>query len=159
MNTPLSKAIVDFFMELPLFSRMNPEEVKLVARHMNVVELQPGQVLFQEYEQGNFMCFIESGRLEVLKQLGASQQEVLITTLGRGQSIGEMSVIEDMPRSATIRARDGARLYILSQAAFDLILNRHTNIGIKLLKGIAVLLSNNLRKTSSRLAEYMLPVS
>ena len=105
MNTPLSKAIVDFFMELPLFSRMNPEEVKLVAKHMNVVELQPGQVLFQEYEQGNFMCFIESGRLEVLKQLGASQQEVLITTLGRGQSIGEMSVIEDMPRSATIRAR------------------------------------------------------
>jgi CRP/FNR family cyclic AMP-dependent transcriptional regulator len=159
MDTQLSKDIVDFFMEIPLFSRMNPEEVKLVAKHMNVVELPPGEVLFQEYEQGNFMCFIDSGRLEVLKQIGVSGQEVLITTLGRGQSLGEMSVIEDLPRSATIRARDGAKLYILSQAAFDMIMYRHSNIGIKLLKGIAILLSNNLRKTSSRLAEYMLPVS
>jgi CRP-like cAMP-binding protein len=84
---------------------------------------------------------------------------VLINTLGRGKSIGEMSVIESLPRSATAKARVDTRLFILSRPAFELVLSRHSNIGIKLLKGIATLLSDNLRKTSCRLAEYMLPIS
>jgi len=50
-------------------------------------------------------------------------------------------------------------LYILSKSAFDMILERHSKIGIKLLKGIARLLSYNLRKTSSRLTEYIAPLS
>jgi CRP/FNR family cyclic AMP-dependent transcriptional regulator len=159
MDPKLSKAIVTFFLGIPLFSRMNAEEVKLVAKHMNVIELQPGEVLFEEADRGNFMCFIAHGSLDVIKQSVNSGKEIVITSLRKGQSIGEMSVIENLPRSATIKARDNAKLFILSQAAFDLILNRHANIGIKLLKGIAILLSNNLRKTSSRLADYMLPIS
>jgi len=159
MDPKLSKAIVTFFLGIPLFSRMNAEEVKLVARHMNVIELQPGEVLFEEADRGNFMCFIAHGSLDVIKQSANSGKEIVITSLRKGQSIGEMSVIESLPRSATIKARDNAKLFILSQAAFDLILNRHANIGIKLLKGVAILLSNNLRKTSSRLADYMLPIS
>lgn len=159
MDPNLSKAIVEFFMNIPLFSRMNAEEVKMVAKHMNVIELQQGEILFQEADRGNFMCFIAHGTLEVIKQPIAAGQKIAITTLRKGQSIGEMSVIENRPRSATIKAREEAKLFILSQAAFDLLLTRHANIGIKLLKGIAVLLSNNLRKTSSRLADYMLPIS
>jgi len=159
MDPKLSKAIVTFFLGIPLFSRMNAEEVKLVAKHMNVIELQPGEILFEEADRGNFMCFIAHGSLDVIKQSVNSGQEIVITSLRKGQSIGEMSVIENLPRSATIKARDNAKLFILSQAAFDLIMSRHANIGIKLLKGITILLSNNLRKTSSRLADYMLPIS
>jgi CRP-like cAMP-binding protein len=159
MDPKLSKAIITFFLGIPLFSRMNAEEVKLVAKHMNVIELQPGEILFEEADRGNFMCFIAHGSLDVIKQPANSGQEIVITSLRKGQSIGEMSVIENLPRSATIKARDNAKLFILSQAAFDQILSRHANIGIKLLKGIAFLLSNNLRKTSSRLADYMLPIS
>ena len=159
MDPNLSKAIVDFFLDIPIFRRMNAEEVKLVAKHMNVIELQPGEILFKEADRGNFMCFIAHGTLDVIKQAAAADQELVITTLRKGQSIGEMSVIENLPRSATIQARDNAKLFILSQAAFDLLLTRHANIGIKLLKGVAILLSNSLRKTSSRLVDYMLPIS
>ena len=159
MDPNLSKAIVDFFLGIPIFSRMNAEEVKLVAKHMNVIELQPGETLFEESDRGSFMCFIAHGTLDVIKQPGVGDQEITITTVRQGQSIGEMSVIEDLPRSATIKARENTKLFILSQAAFDHVLGKHSHIGIKLLKGITILLSNNLRKTSSRLADYMLPIS
>ncbi len=159
MDPDLSKAIVDFFMGIPIFSRMNAEEIRLVAKHMNVIELPPGETLFEESDRGSFMCFIANGTLDVIKQPVSTDQEIVITTVRQGQSIGEMSVIENLPRSATIKARDHAKLYILSQAAFDLVLAKHSHIGIKLLKGITILLSNNLRKTSSRLADYMLPIS
>ncbi len=159
MDPDLSKAIVDFFLGIPIFSRMNAQEVKLVAKHMNVIELQPGETLFEESDRGSFMCFIAHGTLDVIKQPGVGDQEITITTVRQGQSIGEMSVIEDLPRSATIKARENTKLFILSQAAFDHVLAKHAHIGIKLLKGITILLSNNLRKTSSRLADYMLSIS
>lgn len=159
MEPDLSKAIADFFLDIPIFSRMNEAEVRLVAKHMNVIELKPGETLFEESDRGHFMCFIAHGTLEVIKKTGDAGQEVVITTLRRGQSIGEMSVIENMPRSATVKARDTTKLFILSQAAFDHVLSKHYHIGIKLLKGIAMLLSHNLRKTSSRLADQMLPIN
>ncbi len=159
MDPDLSKAIVDFFLDIPIFSRMNEAEIRLVAKHMNVIELQPGETLFEESDRGSFMCFIAHGSLEVIKKSNGTGQEVVITTLHKGQSIGEMSVIESLPRSATVKARDTVKLFILSQAAFDHVISKHYHIGIKLLKGIAILLSNYLRQTSSRLADQMMPIN
>ncbi|MBU4388618.1 MAG: cyclic nucleotide-binding domain-containing protein [Proteobacteria bacterium] len=154
----MSKAIIDFFVNIPIFDRINGEELRVVAKHMNIVELDDGQTLFNESDKGNYICFIVEGALEVIKK-SKSGSEVLIATLYRGQSIGEMSVIDDYPRSATARAKEKTTLYILSKSAFDMILERHSKIGIKLLKGIARLLSYNLRKTSNRLTEYIAPLS
>ena len=155
----LSDAIVSFFSKIPVFERINADEIKLIAKHMNVVHLVPQEVLFKEQDKGNFMCFIAEGAVDEIKSPDAAAQDVTLTTLYSGQSLGEMSVIENRPRSATIRARERAVLYILSQAAFDMILRRYPHVGIKLLKGVACLLSDNLRKTSSRLADYMLPIN
>ena len=154
----LSQAIIDFFMNISIFDGINGEELKVVARHMNIVELEEGETLIKESDKGNYVCFIVEGALEVAKK-SASGGEVLLATLRRGQSIGEMSVIDDHPRSATVSARERTTLYILSKSAFDLILDKHSKIGVKLLKGIVRLLSYNLRKTSNRLIEYIAPLS
>jgi CRP/FNR family transcriptional regulator, cyclic AMP receptor protein len=60
-----------------------------------------------------------------------------------------------MPLFATIRCIEDSKMYILSKSAFELILSKHPHIGIKLLKGVAYVLSNNLRQTSIKLANYM----
>jgi CRP/FNR family cyclic AMP-dependent transcriptional regulator len=83
---------------------------------------------------------------------------VVISTLSKGRSIGEMSVIDKTPRSATVKAKTKATLVALSAEGFDLILDQYPKIGIKILKGISRLLSQNLRKTSSRLADHLLPM-
>lgn len=150
----LSKDIIDFFMSMPIFDRINAEELKVVAKHMNTLELDPDEILFKEFEKGNYVCFIVEGELDIIKKSEATGKDVILTTLHKGQSIGEMSIIDDFPRSATVRARQETMLFILSKSAFDLILERHSKIGIKLLKGISRMLSNYLRKTSNRLADY-----
>lgn len=155
----ISREIIDFFINMPIFDRINAEEIKVVARHMNTVELEPGEVLFRESDKGNYVFFIREGELDVLKKSEISGTDVILATLSKGQSIGEMSIIDDFSRSATIRARSHAELYILSKSAFDLILSRHPKIGIKLLKGISCLLSSNLRDTSKKLADYIPPLT
>ena len=103
------------------------------------------------------MCFVADGALEVAKQ-SITGESVVITELRRGRSIGEMSVIGDFPRSATVKALEEAKLIVLTQRSFELILEEHPRIGIKVLKGISRLLSLSLRDTSGRLADSILPL-
>jgi CRP-like cAMP-binding protein len=84
---------------------------------------------------------------------------VAIATLRKGRSIGEMSIIDEAPRSATIRARTKSTVILINRVQFNQIIDKYPFIGIKILKGLARLLSMNIRKTSSRLADYMLPIT
>lgn len=147
--------IIDFFMDIPFFERINSEEIKVIAKHMAVKSIRKDDVLFNESDKGNYICFIISGSLEVSVTKQSSGEKAVLATLTRGQSIGEMAIIENLPRFATVSALEDSQLYILSKSAFDLILTRHPHIGIKLLKGVSHILSNNLRQTSLRLAEFL----
>jgi len=69
-----------------------------------------------------------------------------------------MAVIDEFPRSAAVKARTKSTLLTLSGDNFNYIVEGHSSVDVKILKGIPSLLSMNLRKTSSRLADYMLPL-
>jgi CRP/FNR family cyclic AMP-dependent transcriptional regulator len=153
-----SKVIIDFLIDIPMFDSLQPDELSIVTGHMNFIDLDPGEILFREGETGDYVCFVAEGSLDVLKK-STEGHYVTLSTLSKGRSIGEMAVIDDFPRSATVKGRKKATLVILTRKGLDLILEKHPQIGLKILKGIARLLSQNLRKTSSRLADYMLPLS
>lgn len=153
----LSKTIIDFFMSISIFDAINREELKVIAKHMNIITLNTGEILFKESDPAGYICFIVDGMLEVIKHSG-TESPVVLETLQRGQSIGEISVIDSLPRSAMIRANTASTLFVLSKSAFDFILEKHSKIGVKLLKGIARLICYNLRKTSNRLVDYLLPI-
>ncbi len=72
---------------------------------------------------------------------------------------GQTPVIDEYPRSATVKACNEVILFMITRKEFNLILVKYPLIGIKLLKAISRILSQSLRKTSSRLADYMLPLS
>ena len=147
----------DFIINLPLFEFLESDELHEVAAQMEVMNLDAGEVLFNEWDKSDFVCFVESGELDVTKKTGPDTSEVR-ATLRRGRSIGEMSIINNFPRSSTVIARTPVRLAIFSREAFEELLTQKVAIGINILKGLANLLSVNLKKTSSRLADHMLPM-
>ncbi len=149
--------LVDFIINLPLFEFLEKDELQVVAKRMSFLDLDPGEVLFQEWDKADCVCFIESGELDVTKKTGPDSRDVN-ATLRRGRSIGEMSIINNFPRSSTVIARTKCRLAVFPRQAFEDILESHVQIGIKILKGLATLLSVNLKKLSSRLADNMLPM-
>ena len=146
---------IDFLMNLSLFDGLKANELRTLSGYMNFIEMDKDEVLFREGDQGDCVCFIVEGRLDVLKQSASGEHNVL-ATLSRGRPIGEMSVIDDFPRSATVRACKAAKLITLTRKDFELILEEKPLIGIKILKKIARLLSLNLRKTSSQLVDLIL---
>ena len=152
-----NERLVDFIINLPLFEFLERNELIDVAARMEFIDLDPGEVLFNEWDKADYVCFVESGELDVTKKTGPNNSEVM-ATLRRGRSIGEMSIINNFPRSSTVIARSKARLAVFQRMAFEDILSKQVNLGVNILKGLANLLSINLKKTSSRLADNMLPM-
>src|SRR5665647_410653 len=94
----------DLILTLPLFDVFKTDELDILARHMHFAEILRSEHLFVEEDKGDFMCFVVRGLLDVLKKTTAGDYRV-ITRLGKGNTIGEMSIIDRSPRSASVVAR------------------------------------------------------
>lgn len=152
----MKQTIIDFLITMTLFDELSPVELSVASDYMNFFEFEQGKVLFKEGDSGDYICFVVEGAVDVLKS-SASGQRAVIATLTRGSTLGEMSIIDNIARSATVKARKNSTLVILSRKGFNTILDKHPKVGIKILKGIARLLSLNMRRTSSHLADYIVP--
>jgi len=144
----------DFMLTLALFDAFKSEDLDILARHMNYSEVMRGEYLFTEGDQGDYLCFVVRGLLEVLKKTIQGDYRT-IARLGKGSTIGEMSIIDKAPRSASVIARQPTIVLILTKKGFDLLTDRHPAVSITLLKKIMRLLSLNMRRTSSKLADQL----
>ena len=154
----LTGELIDLLINIPIFDGLDSTELHITARYMNIVKAQRGEILFREGDKGDYMCFVAEGALDIIKASEAGRY-VALSSLNKGRCIGEMAILDNFPRSASVRARNDSTLITLSRDGFNKILEEHPRVGIKILKGLARLLSLSLRKTSSRLADYMLPLS
>lgn len=143
-----------FLISLPIFSSFNVDELSILAKHMSYIHLKRGEHLFVEGDLGTFMGFVVSGILEVQKR-SESGENITLTRLTKGSSIGEMALIDKSPRSATVIARQATTMVTLTDKAFDILAEKFPALGIKVIKKIARLLSLNMRRTSSKLADLM----
>jgi len=157
-KSKLTETILDCLIYSPLFDGLKDEELKVVANRTKLFELEKDGILFEEGDKGDYVCFVLDGLMDIIKESSPGTSAV-IASLSKGRSIGEMAVIDNFPRSATVKARTKTSFLVLTQKSFDTIVKDYPEIGIRILKGISRLLSLNLRKTSSRLADYMLPVT
>jgi CRP-like cAMP-binding protein len=144
----------DFLISLSLFDSFNVEELKILARHMSYIQLQRGEFLFVEGDKGDFMGFVVQGILEVLKK-SALGENIIIARLARGSSIGEMALIDKSPRSASVVCRQATLMLTLTSKGFDRLTETSPTTGVKFIQKISRLLSLNMRRTSSKLADLL----
>ena len=104
---------------------------------------------------GRTDCFIIQGLLEVLKKTLQGDYRPL-ARLGKGSTIGEMSIVDKAPRSASVIARQPTVVIILTKKGFYILTNRYPSVGVTLLQKIMRQLSLNMRRTSSKLADTMI---
>jgi CRP/FNR family transcriptional regulator, cyclic AMP receptor protein len=114
---------------------------------MGEVRFGPGEVVFHEGEPSRKVLLIEDGEVEVAKAAGAG--EVLLGTVGPGEFVGEMGVIEGRPRSATVRARGPVRGEMLERRLFLERVSRDPRLAF----GVLLRLSERLHAADERLAD------
>jgi len=107
-----------------------------------------GTVVFGEGEVGTEMYVIQSGTVEVFKKTGRGDEKFL-ATLEKGDFFGEMSILEDVPRTATARAKTDCELLKINQSTFDEMLRHNGEIAVRMLRK----LSRRLRETTKLLEQ------
>jgi len=143
-----------FLVSLPLFDSFNVDELSVLAKHMSYVHLRRGEFLFVEGDKGTFMGFVVRGVLEVLKK-AETGENIVIARLTKGSSIGEMAIIDKSPRSATVMAKQPTTMVTLTEKGFDILTEKSPTLGVKVIQKVARLLSLNMRRTSSKLADLL----
>ncbi len=143
--------VINKLMQVRFFNRFDTGELHILGKHIKIVYLSKGEELFYEGGPGNSVCFLVSGELAVIKE-SKNGSTTEIVALSKGRSIGEMSILDECSRSATVKASENCTLIVLHKKDYQYILDHHPNIGIKLLKGFSRLVSLNLRRTTSQLA-------
>ena len=146
--------IQGFLRELPYFASLTGPELDLIVSFSRLVEGNAGDHLIREGEQLRTLYVMLSGEAEVVRA-DTQRNRVVIASVGRGALIGEMSLIDSAPASATIEATGAFQALAIEQEKFNQLTEEHPNLGCKIFKQIARTMSLRLRKTSGLLAEYM----
>lgn len=110
----------EFLNQISLFKGMAHDDLHAIAQTVEITSIVKGEILFHEGDEGKRAFFIKEGELEVFKE--SSGREVLLAVRGPGSVIGEMALLQSLPRSATVRARMDTVLYTFEKEDFDQLL-------------------------------------
>jgi signal transduction histidine kinase len=139
--------MLDELRKIPLFADLSEEDLKRLYQMAETISVPAGQLVLQEGDQGDSLFVVLSGELEVTKRQGS--QDVLLALYEPGQFFGEMALLEQAPRSASVRTLQESRLLVVSQVAFQTLLSCSPSAPMKILHTV----TSRLRSTESALIQ------
>jgi len=131
----------DFLRTVDLFAELSDSDLNSLCENLSEVPLAKGEELFAEGDPGDKAYIIREGKLEILTASGG--REVLIAVRHVGELIGEMALLEDTPRSATVRAHVDSLLLSIEKEHFDALVDRSTSALKSMLRTILARLREN----------------
>ncbi|HCJ11535.1 MAG: hypothetical protein A2Y14_04075 [Verrucomicrobia bacterium GWF2_51_19] len=142
--------ILDLLFEIPLFADLTLDQLKFVARYWHLKKVDKGQYLFRENDIADCLFYVLDGTLKVEKNIG--NHIIDVANITKGQFLGEIAIIQESRRSASVIATEDTELLVIDSRRFDDLISSNLEIGIILLKGIARLISERLRSTTNDFA-------
>jgi hypothetical protein len=104
---------------LQLFSALPPPQIEGLARSLEPLSVTVGAAIVTQGEDGDRYYAIAEGELEIVRD------GVRVNTLGRGEGFGEIALLHEVPRNATVKALTAAKLYALEKEPFLEVLTGH----------------------------------
>jgi signal transduction histidine kinase len=138
---------VDELRRVALFADLATEDLEQLCQMARTDSVDPGELVFEEGSPGDALYVILDGELEVTKRQDG--QAVVLAVRRAGELVGEMSLLEQTPRSASVRALRESRLLVISQAAFQTLLSCSPSAHLTILRTV----TSRLRSTESMLVQ------
>lgn len=114
--------------------------VKLAGKYS---EYKPGYVIYSEGDIGNTMLLILTGDVRIVKLCSETNEPITIATRSSGEFIGEMALVEESPRSASVVANTACKVLEITKSNFEKIIKENPSFAINVLES----LSNKLRES------------
>lgn len=146
--------ITDFLPEVAIFTDLTQEQRNALKTRLSAQQLSAGQTLFAQGDPGDALYIVQSGSIEITVRTGP-EEEVSVTSLHPGDFLGEMSLFDHAPRSATCRAREHATVLRLDETDFSALIAAEPTAAIRIMYRMLAITAERLDSTSVFLSEVV----
>jgi len=143
--------------QVPIFAGMPDQVLERIRDAARLVHVQKGEELIREGSLAMGMYVVKSGLVEISKR-GRNGTEFCLAVLKPGDCVGEMSIIDIQPRSATVRALEAGTLYVLDQSSLAKLYATDLETYAMLVMNIAREISRRLRSADQALVDMGMAV-
>ena len=132
------------------FKDFTGEEISVLANYVGAYEAKQGTWIFREGSRSSFMCLLVQGRVDIIKESAKK-----ISTIRAGKTMGEMSIIDGFPYSASALAVEDSTLVYITRHDFNKLSEENAQVAVRFYRQIARLMSLRLRQTTGALVDYL----
>ncbi|HZR39329.1 MAG TPA: cyclic nucleotide-binding domain-containing protein [Ktedonobacteraceae bacterium] len=140
----------DTLAKVDLFSTLTKKELQVLAKSSQERSYSAGTTIFSQGDAGVGLYVIKSGKVRITQEVDPDRAEEELGTAGAGEVLGEMALLDDLPRSATVTAVEDVTALLLPVWEFRSVLRNHPDIALKLL----AVLSRRLRQAETRQHDF-----
>lgn len=140
-------AEVDLLRKIPLFASIDTGKLKLLAFTSERLTYPPGAVLFNEGDRGDSAYLILSGQVSVA--VNSDNGPVVVATINQNNIVGEMALLGDMPRTATVVATQPVETLRIKKDQFFQLLKDLPQMTLEIMRELAVRLNNANKELSA----------
>jgi CRP-like cAMP-binding protein len=140
----------DQLARVPFFQGLTREALMLIAQATSEEAHATGTKLFQYGDPGDKLFIILEGKVRISREVAGMGEEAL-AVLGPGEVFGEMSLLDESPRSADARVQERCRALVITKESFDDLLFIHKDLAYEVLWNCVRILSLRLRETNEKL--------
>jgi CRP-like cAMP-binding protein len=135
----------------PLLANFGANELQLLSSYGDSRSYEPGEFLIRQGDDNEYLCLVLRGEIEVLQEVDNELKRIAL--LESGDSIGEVSVFDPGPASATVRAVTGAEVWLISRNSLDRLHDASPKVAYRLISRIATCLSVRLRTMNDKFVD------
>jgi len=139
---------IAFLKKISLFSSISQEHLDAVARIMFEQWVENGEYICRQGEEGNELYIIKQGEIEVMQDVNG--QENVIFTAVEGACLGELAILGNIPRTASLRARGDVQLLVINGDHFLPLLKQHPDLSVRMLKLMVTRVLNAEQRMKNR---------
>jgi CRP/FNR family cyclic AMP-dependent transcriptional regulator len=133
--------------DIPLFAGLDENDLSLLEQRANTRTFPKHAILINEGDETDSLYVILSGRVRVFMS-NEDGKEIILNEQGPGEHFGELALLDDAPRSASVMAMEKTRVSVISRADFREVLGKHPDIAFSLIQDLSRrvrLLSENVK--------------
>jgi CRP-like cAMP-binding protein len=128
--------VSEFLREVPLFAGFDKAELDLLATAARRLKFPRGSIVFHEGDAGDYLLVVTKGRVKVTL-LGENGNEAIVSLLGPPALLGEVALLDDSPRSATVVALEATEFLQIARAPFLALIKRHPDLALRIMAQLA----------------------
>jgi len=143
-----------------IFYQFTPTQLELVANLCEDVVFSKGEIIFEENSSSKELYVIADGEVKILINSGAGKKGTTVATLRRGQSFGEVALVDEGLRSASARAAEkDTRLVVIQRDRLLMLCETYPQLGYRLMYNFSADLAMKIRNTDLRIRDQVLYTS